>query len=172
MRNSLLMMIHVGCGVLGLMTFFIIIFLFIDNRKCTSMEFIIMSMFAMTTVFLITMYIEVLNMEWKIEDEPYVTQYIGALNDNNLVKGTSHYARRTYIEEDLYYQYLKCTSDGGYQVTKVRADKATIYEDNGMPRIDWYHKYKTWLIWEWEDYLVKVYLPKGSIIDTYIIDLQ
>lgn len=108
---------------------------------------------------------------WQYDKKPYVTQYMGALNDTSEVNGT-FYVRRGNIEETLYYQYLKRTSDGGYYATKVKADHATVYETNSEPRVEWYHRNKTWCFFKEKDYYARIYIPTDSIKNSYVIDLQ
>lgn len=109
--------------------------------------------------------------EWQYSDEPYSTQRIVSLNDNNLTQGRI-YMRRGYIEDDLYYQYMMRVSGGGFKANKVKASTATLYYSDGDYRVEWYKKTRNWLYFEEEGYYQKIYIPEGSITDEYSVDLE
>lgn len=108
---------------------------------------------------------------WDLPDSPYRTEYIVAMGDNNQVNG-EFYARRGYIEENLYYQYMKKVSDGGYKAGKCKADATTLYYADDNFRVERFKKTKKWLWLECEAYYNKIYIPEGSITDEYSVDLQ
>lgn len=107
-----------------------------------------------------------------MEDKPHSIERIAALNDGNLMHGRI-YARRGYIGEDLYYQYMVKLSDGGYKANKVSANRATVYyADDENYRVEWYTKRKEyWYLSEVVTYW-KIYIPEGSIAEDFSVDLE
>lgn len=108
---------------------------------------------------------------WEYDTEPWYSEKIVAMSDNNLVSGRA-YSRRCYIDEELYYQYMEELKNGGYQADKVKASITTIYYDNENPRVDWYKRRKKFLWLEKEETVYKMYIPEGSIAEEFSIDLQ
>lgn len=108
---------------------------------------------------------------WNYPDEPYAVEEIAALSDNNMTNG-KFYMRSGYIESDLYYQYIVELNSGGYKTKKIKADTATIFYDDDNCRVEWYEKTRSWLYWSESEVYKQVYIPEGSLTDTYSIDLQ
>ena len=101
------------------------------------------------------------------------TEYIVALNDNNLASGR-FYMRSSRINEDLWYQYMY-KKGNGYKTNKCKARTSTVYcSDSEIPRVEWYRVERTWLIFKMTDpdKQKKIYIPEGSIIEDFYIDLQ
>lgn len=99
------------------------------------------------------------------------TEHIVALQDNNMVNGRRVYARRGYIESDLYYQYM-LKYGVGYKANKIKAKNTIVYIAEDNFRVEWHTKEKNWLFFTmWEKYK-KLYIPEGSIVEDYTIDLQ
>ena len=109
--------------------------------------------------------------DWKVEDQPYATEQIVSLNDNNMVHGRI-YVRRGYINEDLYYQYMVKLNNGGFKANKVRSSGTTLYYDNDNCRVEWYRMHRKYWYLSEEKTCWKIYVPEGSISDDYAIDLQ
>ena len=107
---------------------------------------------------------------WVIAEEPYKTHEIVALNDSNKIGGM-FYCRRGYIEEKLYYQYMR-RSGSGFKTGKVKADDTTLYYADDDYRVEFYMKTKEWWIFHDEAYCYEIYIPEGSIAEDYQIDLQ
>ncbi len=108
---------------------------------------------------------------WVTNEEPYATESITAINDNNLMNG-KFYLRSGYIEEDLYYQYIVQLNNGGFKTNKVKSSNATLFYDTDNYRIEWYTKTRSWLYFEHEVTYVEIYIPEGSISTDYSIDLS
>lgn len=108
---------------------------------------------------------------WNIDKNPYDTENIIALNDNNLTQGR-FYLRRGYMEESLYYQYIVDLGDGGMINNKVAAQSATIYYDNDKPKVEWYHREKHWLWFKYNSVCHKIYIPTGSVNEDFNVDLE
>lgn len=128
----------------------------------------------LTVIFAGTFGILIINYnktDWKVEDQPYATEQIVSLNDNNMVHGRI-YVRRGYINEDLYYQYMVKLNNGGFKANKVRSSGTTLYYDNDNCRVEWYKMHKKYLYLSEEKTCWKIYVPEGSISDDYAIDLQ
>lgn len=105
---------------------------------------------------------------------------IYAFQDNLNIKG-----HRTlmsgYIDEVLYYYYVYQTTDGGYKVGHVKQDDATIYytaneEDCRLETREMHFKnpIHDWLAEGFidENTSYAFYIPEGSIITEYNVDLQ
>ena len=106
-----------------------------------------------------------------VDDSPYKVEHITALNDNNLTQGDT-YIRRGHIDENLYYQYLTESEDGGFKSAKVSADNATLFETTDNYRVEKYHETKKWLYFESQSTRTKIYIPKGSITDEFEVQLE
>lgn len=111
------------------------------------------------------------NSEWVVNETPYKVETIVSLNDNNLTNG-EFYLRSGYINEDLYYQYVVQLDNGGFKTNKVKSANATLFYDTGNYRVEWYTKTKNWLYFEQEEIYNKIYIPEGSISNSYTIDLN
>lgn len=109
--------------------------------------------------------------KWMIRDIPYSTEKIISMNDNNIIHGR-FYLRHGSIDEDLYYQYIVQLDNGGFVANKVNSKQAIIYYDSDNYRVEWYIKKKKWMYFEMEEIYNKIYIPKGSIIDEFTIDLN
>lgn len=109
--------------------------------------------------------------EWIISETPYATETIVSLNDNNSTSGR-FYLRRGYFNEDLYYQYMVNVGNGGFKANKIKSDNATLYYDTGNYRVEWYKKNKSWLYFKQEVTYVEIYIPEGSIVTEYSVDLN
>lgn len=107
---------------------------------------------------------------WNLPEDPFSTEYIVAMNDSNQTNGR-FYARRGYIEENLYYQYMTKVGSG-YKAGKVKADSTILYYTDDDFRVERYKKTRNWLWFEQEAYYYKIYIPEGSITDEYSVDLQ
>jgi len=102
---------------------------------------------------------------------------IVAMNDGMSAEGSFSLGCGT-IEGVSYYFYYQKLSNGGYKQDKIRADLATIFEDNTkMPRIQYYKKQfvdSTWNHWTKPNECdkVSIFVPKGSVKQNYNFDLQ
>lgn len=108
-------------------------------------------------------------MDWKEDKDPVTVETIISLSNNNLVQGKI-YGKKGYIDQTEYYQYMVTLSDGGMIANKVPADKTTIYYDQ-KPRVEWYTKTRGWLCFTQKETFWKLYIPEGSIVEEYKIDL-
>lgn len=108
--------------------------------------------------------------EW--EYEHYSTEYIECLQDNNMINGRRVSVRSGYIGEDLYYQYMVKLRNGGYVANRIKAREATVYYSEDEPRVEWYTMSRKWLFFGEEKNVQRLYIPEGSISDTYNIDLE
>lgn len=109
-------------------------------------------------------------MDWKESKDPTSIENIISLSTNNLTQGKI-YGRRGYVDQTAYYQYMVTLSDGGMIANKVPADKTIVYYDNQNPRVEWYKKTRGWLFYIQEETFWKMYIPEGSIVEEYQIDL-
>lgn len=125
----------------------------------------------LVTVLSIFAYIPLDDAEWKSDLEPTRTEYITALVDSNQTSGRM-YLMSGYVREDLYYQYMTKTADGGCEYRKIIASDATIYSARSNYRVEQYRQRKTWLFIYDERTVYKVFIPDGSTISNYNIDLQ
>ena len=109
--------------------------------------------------------------EWTISDKPYAVEHIVALGDSNMINGTV-YMRRGYIDEDLWYQYMVKVDGGGFVANKVRSDSAVLYYSDGDYRVEWYEKHRGWLWFTSDANYYKIYIPEGTIVDDFTVDLK
>jgi hypothetical protein len=109
------------------------------------------------------------NQPWVRDKEPYKVEYLYSLEDNNLTSGRGYY-RRVRIDTDLYYQYMY-KSGSGYKYNKVKANQATVFEDDTTPRVEFYEMRKKWFIFEETCKVYRIYVPKATIAEDYNIDL-
>lgn len=105
-----------------------------------------------------------------VEDKPFKTEYLYSLSDNNLTNGQGYY-RRLRIDTDIYYQYMY-KSGSGYKHNKVKADSATVFEDDTTPRVEFYSVSQKWFIFENRYTTYKIYVPKATITQDYNVDLE
>lgn len=98
------------------------------------------------------------------------TENIVALNDSQDINGNM-YLRRGYITEELWYHYFVDIGDG-FVANKVKSSGTTLYYAEGNYRVEWYKYYKNWLWFERTETRHKIYIPRGSITDDFILDLQ
>lgn len=161
-------------GILGTFFFFVSLATCLDNEKKAEIE-INISTFFLVGCIAIVLFVFVaecmLNTKnYKYEDTPYSTQYIVALNDNNIIHGR-FYLRRGYIDEEMYYQYLM-KWNGGYKLNQIEASNATIYESDNDYRVEWYEGKRNWLCFTDTTKIQKIYVPNGSIKESFNIDLE
>lgn len=143
----------------------------LPEKICISMIAISLFLVIFLPVFLFIGIQKCEKSEWVVSDEPYATEKIAALNDNNLTNG-KFYLRSGRFEEDLYYQYMVELSDDGFATNKVKASNVTLYYDTDNYRVEWYTKSKKWLYFEEKETYCKIFVPEGSITDEYSIDLN
>ena len=98
------------------------------------------------------------------------TENIVALKDKPGIEGKI-YARKSYIESTLYYNYMVELSDS-YIANHIPAKKTYIYEANGNYRVEWWEKEKGYLFSKRVEKYWKIYIPQNSIVSEYEIDLQ
>ena len=161
-------------GLVGIVLTIIALIYIVDGvkQKCTKDLFtgfkIIIASLSMIIFTAIGIY--------KIENSPLIwtktaNESLVSLNDNNMMSGKI-YARRGYINENLYYQYMVDVGCGGYVANKVPSNGTTIYIDNKHPRCEWYEVSQQWWIFKQWSTKWKLYVPDGTIGDSYAIDLQ
>lgn len=154
--------------------FFVSLLTCVDNEKKAEIEINISSFFLIGCVAIVLFLFVaecVLNTKnYQYEDAPYSTQYIVALNDNSMIHG-KFYLRRGYIDEETYYQYLM-KWNGGYKLNKIKASSATVYESDDNYRVEWYEGKRSWLWFSDTTKIQKVYIPEGSIQESFNVDLE
>lgn len=103
-----------------------------------------------------------------------------ALKDNLGIQG-HYFLGSGNIDSEMQYVYMYQTDDNGYKVNSIKATKATIYyltdAENTTPYLEiatfgFSNKLRTFLFRHnyYSEY--KFYIPNGSIINNYIIDLH
>ena len=99
-----------------------------------------------------------------------------ALNDNVRVGGQFYLGTGTFSDEPKYYVMIK--SDTGYKMETYKINEATLIYTQTEPRIEQYELYFTnpWVRFFCGDTSVndyyKIYVPEGSILNTYQVDLE
>ena len=99
-----------------------------------------------------------------------------ALQDTSAIHGRK-FILSGYIDEEMYYNYMADLGNNSYKMDRIKADDTTIrYSDN--PHIETYVSdgFKNEKDYAWclpIDYRYSViYIPEGSIINEYEIDLE
>ena len=122
--------------------------------------------------FLIYGSIKIEEMQFKRDENPYVTHSVIALQDNNDISG-SFYIRRGYIEQNIVYVYAYKTSGGGMKLQKAGAQNTTVYfTDSVAPCVKWYNEHKSFYGFKQDRVTCDIYLPYGSLVEDYTIDLR
>ena len=103
------------------------------------------------------------------------TEYIIALNDSTGINGRAGFLGSGYVEDELYYYYMTDTKEG-FHAKKIKADDTYVRYSN-EPIVETYTatNFKNKFLW-----LIAfpinsshiVYIPEGSIIENYRIDLK
>lgn len=113
-----------------------------------------------------------------IPDENFTTEIIGtssivALNDGSLIEGRNGFLRSSYIEEELYYFYMKDMGDGSYAMQKTPADRTFIcYTDDNF-KVEVLEKtYNLGCFFYQVNNVYYIYVPKGTITEEFTIDLN
>lgn len=109
--------------------------------------------------------------EWTVEKEPFSVNTIESLGNSNQINGT-FYLRRGNISEDMYYQYMIITSDGGMEYKEAKANNSKLYYHEDIPRVEKYLKHREFLGLSESVTIFKFYIPDGSIDNSYSIDLN
>lgn len=162
--------VHVILMFLTFLVGMVCVFSFDSNKEVVIGVVSLLVCVVLLVFFLVGSY-KLSESSWVYPDEPYAVEKLVALNDNNMMNGR-FYVRSGYIESDLWYQYIYESQSGGYKTNKIKADSATIFYDDDNYRVEWYERTKRWLYWSETDICHKIYIPEGSLTNTYSIDLQ
>lgn len=148
-------------------------FIFVDetNIKFIIFAYIFLFISVSSTIFLFIGDDKMESSSWQYGEEPYSTEHIVALSDNNMISG-KFYIRSGYIDENLYYQYLVKLNSGGFVANKVKASNTTLFYDTDNYRVEWYTRTKKWLYFEKKENYVKIYIPEDSISSDFSVDLN
>lgn len=103
------------------------------------------------------------------------TEHIIALNDSTGVNGRAGFLGSGYVEDELYYYYMTDTKEG-FQTKKIKAEDTYVrYSDEPIVETYTATNFKNKLLWlialPINSYHI-VYIPEGSIIENYRIDLE
>lgn len=103
------------------------------------------------------------------------TEHIIALNDSTGVNGRSGFLGSGYVEDELYYYYMTDTKEG-FQAKKIKAEDTYVrYSDEQIVETYTATNFKNKLLWlialPIKSFHI-VYIPEGSIIENYRIDLE
>lgn len=103
------------------------------------------------------------------------TEHIIALNDSTGVNGRSGFLGSGYVEDELYYYYMTDTKEG-FQAKKIKAEDTYVrYSDKPIVETYTATNFKNKLLWfialPIKSFHI-VYIPEGSIIENYRIDLK
>lgn len=103
------------------------------------------------------------------------TEHIIALNDSSGVNGRTGFLGSGYVEDELYYYYMADTEEG-FRANKIKAENTYVrYSDEPMVEKYTATNFKNKLLWlialPTKSYHI-VYIPEGSIIENYRIDLK
>ena len=103
------------------------------------------------------------------------TEHIIALNDSTGVNGRAGFLGSGYVEDELYYYYMTDTKEG-FQAKKIKAEDIYVrYSDEPIVETYTATNFKNKLLWlialPINSYHI-VYIPEGSIIENYRVDLE
>ena len=103
------------------------------------------------------------------------TEHIIALNDSTGVNGRAGFLGSGYVEDELYYYYMTDTKEG-FQAKKIKAEDTYVrYSDEPIVETYTATNFKNKLLWlialPIKSFHI-VYIPEGSIIENYQIDLK
>lgn len=103
------------------------------------------------------------------------TEHIIALNDSTGVNGRAGFLGSGYAEDELYYYYMTDTKEG-FQAKKIEAEDIYVrYSDEPIVETYTATNFKNKLLWlialPIKSFHI-VYIPEGSIIENYRIDLE
>ena len=101
------------------------------------------------------------------------TQKICSLKDNTYLSGSGNFIN-VKIEEDDKYTYMIVNEDGTYSKNSIESKNVKIKEaDDVEPILETYvrkSKNEFWSLWSEEHYCFVV--PKGTVVNTFSIDLE
>ena len=137
--------INVGCTITAIITFLILVFCIVGLCNLYTPE----------------------NTSIQIDG----LEHIVALQDKTGTEG-KFYARRGYMTEELYYFYMIDLGDCS-KAGKIPANRTYVYEVKSDFRVEWTRVHYDWWIFHEvaQDYVWKLYVPKGTIVEDYMIDL-
>ena len=103
------------------------------------------------------------------------TEHIIALNDSTGVNGRAGFLGSGYVEDELYYYYMTDTKEG-LQAKKIKAEDTYVrYSDEPIVETYTATNFKNKLLWfialPIKSFHI-AYIPEGSIIENYRIDLE
>ena len=103
------------------------------------------------------------------------TEHIIALDDSTGVNGRAGFLGSGYVEDELYYYYMTDTKEG-FQAKKIKAEDTYVrYSDEPIVETYTATNFKNKLLWfialPIKSFHI-AYIPEGSIIENYRIDLE
>ena len=103
------------------------------------------------------------------------TEHIITLNDSTGVNGRAGFLGSGYVEDELYYYYMADAKEG-FQAKKIKAEDTYVrYSDEPIVETYTATNFKNKLLWlialPIKSFHI-VYIPEGSIIENYRIDLE
>ena len=106
---------------------------------------------------------------------------IYALQDGSNIKGKFFLLGGSIDQEPVYRYYYKL-SDGGFKQSWVKANITEVYETDADPHIVFTEQYDTlpeWVAWPLGPEMtvpklvdVDIYIPPGSVLQDYSLDLE
>lgn len=172
------MYVWIALGIIGIISGFLFITFLLaslideSNSTIAGISFIIFVISA-GSIFYGTHKLD--SQPYEYESKPKNIEYITALSDNSEINGKingNRYAVRGYINEVLYYSYMKKLSNGGLKANKIPANDTEVYETTDNFRVETYTKHKEFYGLKEEHDYWKLYVPKGSISNDFSIDLE
>lgn len=99
------------------------------------------------------------------------TEYIVALQDENLING-KFYLRSGSVNQKDYYKYLVKLKFGGYKANQIPANQTIIYITDNNFRVEWYKRERGLGFSKETEKFWYIYIPENAIIYDFNIDLQ
>lgn len=105
--------------------------------------------------------------EHKPESEPYAVEKIVSLQDNN-----GYFVARYTVNNTSNYVYMRDNENGSYCQGSIKAEGVSVYYTVEEPRIEWYKSVGRCLGFEDSYDTPILYLPPGTILEQFSIDLK
>lgn len=164
-------LLYIVCIVIG----FVCIIMIVENnrKKTTTKLLIIFTVLWCTFVVYCLICLRNVNHYASSKTTLDVTdiEHIVALQDSSDING-KFYFRYGYVETSIYLNYIVDIGDNKYVPNKIPLDKTTIRYTKDDPRVEWYkERYHNFLFYR-DVNRYYVYVPEGTVIDDFSIDLK
>lgn len=124
-------------------------------------------MFCCSVVWGFVGFLGSLIVDHKLESEPYAVEKLVSLQDNN-----GYFVARYTVNNASNYIYMKDNGNGSYCQGSIKAEGVSVYYTAEQPRIEWYKSVGRCLGFKDSYDTPILYLPPGTILEQFSIDLK